>query len=147
MQRRFPIVLARGIRVLCATFAVVAICLSATSEDPRWQKSIDVILAAAVLLTALTPTRRWSSVRTLVGAAAALLLAVSGAVAGLSVDEAFGLISTAVLLSGLAWFLGRPERRASTRRAEETLATLQAVQGELTLLRATLSSAPSSQVR
>jgi hypothetical protein len=140
MDRRRPLLRALALwsRVVVGTSALVAVYASATGQGLRWQKSIDVILAAAVLLAAVTDTRHWSSVRTLVGGAAGLLLAVSGVVAGLSVEEGLGLISAAFLLSGLAWFLGRPERRASTRRAEETLAALQAVQAEVALLRATL---------
>lgn len=146
--RRFPLIaLHRGSRVLLGTAALVAVFLAMTGQDPRWQKSIDVILAAGVLVAAGTHTRHWSALRTLVGGAAALLLAVSGVVAGLSVDEALGLISAAFLLSVLAWFLGIPERRASKRRAEETLQALQTVQAELAALRATLMPTASSDGR
>ncbi len=149
MHRRHVLLnaLRLGRRTLFGTTAMVAIWLSATSPDPRWQKTIDIILATAVLLAAVTNTRRWSTLRGLVGGAAGLFLAVSGVAAGLSVDEALGLISGAFLLSGFAWFLGRPERRAATQRAEETLTALTAVQAELAALRAALTPAAPQKPR
>ncbi|MDP9164758.1 MAG: hypothetical protein M3O32_01595, partial [Actinomycetota bacterium] len=54
-------------------------------------------------------------------------------------DEGFGLIAAAFLLSGGAWILGLPERLAAEQREEATLATLRAVQVELAALRAAIS--------
>lgn len=97
-----------------------------------------MLLAMALLAASLTETRHWRRLRVAVGGVAALLLAISGTVAGVSLDEGFGLVAAAFLLSGGAWVLGLPERRAAERREDATLAALTAVQTELAALRAAL---------
>lgn len=125
-------------RVLFGSGAVVALVMSAVGSEPRWQKTSGVLLALAVLLAAVLETRWWKPLRVAVGAVVGLLLAVAGAVAGSSLDESFGLISCAFLLSGIAWVLASPERREADRRSMQTLAALTAVQTELAALRASL---------
>ena len=132
-----------AVRTLLGFVAVLAIALAPSSSEPRWQKTIDVLLALALLAATLTDTRHWKRLRVAVGGVAALLLAISGTVAGLSLDEGFGLIAAAFLLSCGAWVLGQPEQRAAERREEATLTTLRAVQAELAALRAAISPPPA----
>jgi hypothetical protein len=132
-----------AVRTLLGSAAVLAIALAPSGSEPRWQKTIDILIALALLAATLTDTRHWKRLRVAVGGVAALLLAVSGTVAGVSLDEGFGLIAAAFLLSGGAWVLGLPEQRAAERREEATLTTLRAVQAELAALRDALSPPPA----
>ena len=136
-----------GARALVGAAGVLALVLSPTSEDPRWQKSIEVLFAGAMLSASVSPRRHWRTLQGVVAGAAALLLSVSGVVSGMSPDEGVGLIAGAFLLSGLAWFLGGPERRTAEWRAKETLAELSALRRGVETLIETAAVLPRGEPR
>lgn len=80
-------------------WCVVATALSAA---PRYEKVSQLLVVLSVLALALLDRRLWPAVGGASAATATFLLATAGVVAGLSLDEAFSLLSTALLLGLLA---------------------------------------------
>lgn len=97
---------------------------SLVADAPRYERVSGALVALAVLTLSTAPRTLWNPVRAAASGCAALLTAVAGIVAGTSLDEAFTLLSYAVLLACVAAAAGRYGVRSSAHRLEEEIRAL-----------------------
>lgn len=109
MTRRSVVISAFGVYTIVAQFIDVS--------APRYLKAVGCVLGGVLIATASLPGHYRPAIAKAVGAFAVLLLAIAGVVSSRSIDEAFSLITGAILLGLVSWATWNPSSRFPRHRS------------------------------
>lgn len=107
----------RTVKAVTAAAAVTGLFGTVLDSSPRYDRAIGVLVYACLLALLGVPPRQRVTVSGTASGVAAVLLALAGVVAGISLDEAFSLVSGGVLLLVLAGLARLPARVNGSARA------------------------------
>lgn len=107
----------RTVKAVAAAAAVIGLSGTVLDSGPRYDRAVGVLVYGCLLALLGVPPRQRVIVSGTANGVAAVLLALAGVVAGISLDEAFSLVSGGVLLLVVAGLARLPARVHASARA------------------------------